>query len=76
MNDTTREYLNLLTKKYNKVALSRKEIAEVLNISLSSVESLLTKEQMPIRYKRVGKSQKAKYAFPIIEVANYLAFAA
>ena len=70
----TEVYMNLLFKKYNKTQLTRKEIAEVLEISLTSLDTLISNNTLPIRYKRIGNSQKARYIFPILEVANFLAF--
>lgn len=66
------ELLNLIFKKYNKLTLTRKELADELSISLSSLDNLLQNNQLPIRYLRLGESQKAKYAFPIQEVSNFL----
>ena len=74
MTDITRFYIEQLTKKYDKVQLTRKELSEVLGISLTSLETLINKDQLPIRYRRIGNSQKARYIFPLLEVANYLAF--
>ncbi|WP_418641137.1 pyocin activator PrtN family protein [Sulfurimonas sp. ST-27] len=70
----TEQYMNLLYKKYNKMQLTRKEVAEVLEISLTSLDTLITNNTLPIRYRRIGNSQKARYIFPILEVANFLAF--
>ncbi|WP_434658568.1 pyocin activator PrtN family protein [Sulfurimonas sp. NW9] len=70
----TEQYMNLLYKKYNKTQLTRKEVAEVLEISLTSLDTLITNNTLPIRYRRIGNSQKARYIFPILEVANFLAF--
>ncbi len=70
----TELYVNLLYKKYNKTQLTRKEIADVLEISLSSLDTLIANNTLPIRFKRIGNSQKARYIFPILEVANFLAF--
>lgn len=65
-------YIDMLFSKYHKTSLTRKELANELNISLTSLENLIYMNGLPIRYKRVGNSQKAKYLFPLIEVANYL----
>jgi hypothetical protein len=70
----TEVYVNLLFQKYNKTQLTRKELASVLEISLTSLDSLIANNTLPIRYKRIGNSQKARYIFPLLEVANYLAF--
>ena len=64
------ELLQLIFQKYNKATLTKKELAEELSISLSSLDNLLQSNQLPIRYLRLGDSQKAKYAFPIQEVSN------
>jgi len=70
----TELYVNLLYKKYNKTQLTRKEVAEVLEISLTSLDTYISNNTLPIRFKRIGNSQKARYIFPILEVANFLAF--
>jgi len=75
MNSTTQMYVDLLYRKYGKTQLTRTELAETLEISVSSLEGLILKGDLPIRHKRIGVSQKARYVFPIIEVANFLAFA-
>lgn len=67
-------YMNLLFKKYEKTSLTRKELAKVLEISLTSLDTLIANNTLPIRYRRIGNSQKARYVFPILEVANFLAF--
>jgi len=70
----TEVYVNLLFQKYNKTQLTRKEVASVLEISLSTLDALILKNKLPIRYIRIGNSQKARYIFPILEIANFLAF--
>ena len=69
-----KDYINLLYTKYQKLNLNRKELAHELGISVSKLEKLILAGQFPIRYKRIGKSQKATYVFPISEVARYLSF--
>ena len=74
MNDTLKFYINFLTNKYNKRQLNRKELCQELDISLSTLNNLINNDQLLIRYKRIGTSQKARFMFPIIEVANFLSF--
>lgn len=69
-------YVELLVSKYKKTTLTRIELAKELNVSVSTLERLIEKDMLEIRYKRFGKSQKAKYLFPVVEVANYLSFQA
>ena len=70
----TEVYIDLLYKKYDKTQLTRKEVAEVLEISTSSLDTLIASNTLPVRYRRIGNSQKARYIFPILEIANFLAF--
>ncbi len=74
MTDVTKFYIEQLSNQYKKMQLSKKELCEVLGISLTSLDTLINKNQLPIRHKRIGNSQKARYIFPLLEVANYLAF--
>ncbi len=67
-------YTDLLFRKFNKAQLTRKEMASVLEISLTSLDTLISKGHLPVRYLRIGKSQNARYVFPLLEVANFLAF--
>lgn len=69
-------YVELLVSKYKKTTLTRVELAKELNVSVSTLERLIEKDMLEIRYKRFGNSQKAKYLFPVVEVANYLSFQA
>jgi predicted DNA-binding transcriptional regulator AlpA len=70
------KYDEMLFTKYNKTTLSRKEVSQELSISLSTLERSLNDGTLPIRYKRIGNSQKSRYVFPIKSVADYLEFAA
>lgn len=67
-------YVELLNERYKKISLTRNELAKELNVSVSTIEKLIEKNLLNIRYIRLGNSQKARYLFPIIEVANYLSF--
>jgi len=70
------KYDEMLFMKYNKTTLTRKELSEELSISLSTLERQINNDTFPIRHKRMGNSGKAKYVFPLKEVADYLDFAA
>lgn len=74
MSATVNLYIDMLFKQYEKTTLTRKEVSDVLGISISSLDILILRDQLPFRFVRVGCSQKARYVFPIVEVANYLAF--
>ena len=68
------DYIQLLYSKYEKMNLTRKELAFELGISVSSLEKLIAEDRLPIRYKRLGSTQKARYVFPLLEVARFLSF--
>lgn len=60
--------------KYNKLTLTREEVSRELSISVSYLDKLVANDQLPIRYHRLGNSQRAKYAFSLKDVADYLNF--
>ena len=70
------KYDEMLFNKYQKTTLTRKEVSQELSISLSTLERSINDGSLPIRFKRIGNSTKAKYVFPIKSVADYLDFAA
>lgn len=66
----------MLFMKYNKITLNRKEVAQELSISLSTLERNLQENSLPIKFKRIGNGPKARYIFPLKSVADYLDYAA
>lgn len=63
-----------LMGKYNKLTLTREELSKELSISVSYLDKLVGSNQLPIRHHRLGNSQRAKYAFSLKDVADYLNF--
>ena len=70
------KYDEILFNKYQKTTLTRKELSQELSISLSTLERSLNDGSLPIRFKRIGDSSKARYVFPLKAVADYLDFTA
>jgi hypothetical protein len=68
------KYDEMLFNKYKKITLTKKEVASELNISVSTLDRCL--DNLPLRFKRIGDSQKAKYIFPLKAVADYLEYVA
>jgi len=61
-----------LTSKYNKSGLTRKNLADELTCSVSTIDRLL-KEGMGLpNYLRIGMGKRARIIFPINEVADFL----
>lgn len=65
-------YREILFQRYSKVAVDRKEVAEILNISLSQVDKLLKAGIGLPPHKRIGKSKRARIIFPITGIAEFL----
>lgn len=68
MSDT----FKYLTKKYNKSGLTRKDLADELTCSLSTVDRLLKNGLGLPSYIRIGMGKRARIIFPIREVASFL----
>ncbi len=66
------ETFQYLTKKYEKVGLSREELARELTISLSTVDRLLKLGVGLPSYKRLGMGKRARIIFPVGAVAAFL----
>ena len=69
-------YDEMLFKKYNSTTLNKKQVANELGISISTLDRAINNDQLPIRNKRIGDSLKARYVFPLKEIAAYLDFVA
>ena len=64
MNDI----LTQLQDKYNKLGLSRTEMAKELGVSLATFDRMLANGDDLPKYRRVGR----QYFFPLKEVAIFL----
>lgn len=61
-------YLDILTQKYNKMVLSREEVARELGCSIKTLERKIHLYNEPIKYIKNGQ----KLQFPIKAFALYL----
>jgi len=61
-----------LTNRYKKAALTKKELAYELSISVSSINNYIVKGAGIPSYSKVGNAKNGKVLFPIICVAEYL----
>jgi len=61
-------YLDILTKKYNKMILSRDEVARELGCSIKTLERKIHLYHEPIKYLKNGQ----KLQFPLKAFATYL----
>lgn len=61
-----------LNEKYNKSTINKKELAEELGVSISSINQYIVKGYGIPEYKKFGSGKNAKVLFPIVCVAKYL----
>lgn len=73
MDDKTKIIYDQLVAKYNKVAIGKKELAEELNVSKSTIDNYLMRGYGLPRYRKVGNTRHGRVIFPLVEVAKYLA---
>ena len=65
----THKYLAL---KYNKAGINRPELAEELDVSLSTVDRQLNLGIGLPDFKRIGNGKRARIIFPLEAVARFL----
>ncbi len=68
-NKLTQEHL---FKKYNKTAISKREYASEIGVSVSTIDNYISKNDGIPKYIRLGSSKNAKIVFPISEVVAFL----
>lgn len=73
MNDVTKEIYQALKAKYNKLALTKQELAVELGCSVSSINYYIGKGINLPNYKKIqGGGNGGKVIFPLHEVALFL----
>ena len=65
--------LQSLQEKYNKVALSKQELAHELGLGLSTVSKFMSDGIGLPNYKKIGTAKNSRVIFPLINVAEFLA---
>ena len=63
---------NDLKSRYNKLTLSKKEMASELGISYSTIDGYIAKGYGIPNYKKLGTAKNAKVVFNIIDVSEFL----
>ena len=62
-----------LLKKYNKTLLSKREYANEAGLSVSTVDNYIQKGEGIPPYIKLGKSQRSKVMFSIVDIADFFA---
>ncbi len=61
-----------LNDRYNKSTLTKKELADELGMSVSSINTYIGKGEGIPEYIKVGNAKNGKVLFPIVNVVDYL----
>ena len=64
--------IKYLTEKYNKAALFKKECANELGFSTSTLDNHIANNEGIPNYIKLGTAKNSRIAFPITEVAKFL----
>ena len=67
-----KDILLMLTRKYDRVTITRNEFATELNISLSTLDKLIANGTILPRLIKLGDSSNSTARFNIIEVAMFI----
>lgn len=72
MEQNTQQIYNDLKSKYQRSTISKRELANELNISSSTIDLYISKGYGLPPYKKLGKSKNGRVFFNLIDVANFL----
>ena len=72
MNQQQELIYNDLKSRYKKSTLSKREMANELGISYSTIDGYIAKGYGIPDYKKLGKAKNAKVVFLITDVAKFL----
>ncbi|MEA2017531.1 MAG: hypothetical protein U9N59_03700 [Campylobacterota bacterium] len=61
-----------LNNRYNKSTLTKKELADELGMSVSSINTYIGKGEGIPEYIKVGNAKNGKVLFPVANVVDYL----
>jgi hypothetical protein len=61
-----------LNDRYNKSTLTKKELADELGMSVSSINTYIGKGEGIPQYIKVGNAKNGKVLFPVVNVVDYL----
>ncbi|MDD3775473.1 MAG: hypothetical protein PHV08_05895 [Sulfurovaceae bacterium] len=71
--DTNKQVIyDYLNSKYKRATIGKKEIAQELGVSLSTIDLYISKGMGIPRYRKLGKAKNAKVVFNIVDVAEFL----
>jgi len=72
MDSHTKSTYEYLMKKYNRSVIGKKELANELGISLSTLDLYMSKGIGVPRYKKLGNRSNSRVVFNIVDVSEFL----
>ncbi|QOY53038.1 helix-turn-helix transcriptional regulator [Candidatus Sulfurimonas baltica] len=71
--DNENKIIEMLEKEYKAFLLSKKQVAKIMGISLSSVDNLLSSDSNKLpEYIKMGDGLKSSIRFSVVCVAKFL----
>ena len=61
-----------LRDKYNRIIISKKELAQELGVCKSTIDHAIIKNEDMPPFKKLGKAKNARVVFNIVDVAKFL----
>lgn len=73
METTAKLIYDDLKNRYKRATISKKELANELGVSLSTIDNYIHRGVGIPPYKKLGNSSNARVIFNLVDVANFLA---
>ena len=67
------DILQILIEKYNKVTLTKGEVAEELGVSLRTIDNIIKNETISPMPLKIGNAKNASVRFNIVDIADFIA---
>ncbi len=71
-NPQTEQHYNYLKEKYQKATLIKRELANEMSVSVSTINNCISKGYGIPNYSKIGDSKNASIRFNIFDVAEFL----
>jgi len=72
METTAKLIYEDLRTRYNKAVIGKKELANELGVSLSTIDNYIHRGIGIPPYKKLGTAHNARVVFNLVDVANFL----
>ena len=64
--------LNVLTEKYNKATLTKREVAQELGLSLRTIDNMMQNKVVLPKPLKLGDSKNAPVRFNIVDISDFI----